>query len=34
MKHILDTNVLVVANGDNSPQASDICIQQCAKLLL
>jgi len=26
--------VLVVANGDNSPQASDICIQQCAKLLL
>ena len=34
MNHILDTNVLMVANGDKSEQASLECIRNCARLLL
>lgn len=34
MNHILDTNVLMFANGNKSEQASLECIRECAKLLL
>lgn len=32
--NILDTNVLIIANGDRSPQSAPECQRDCLKLLM